>query len=374
MKLDKFLDNTVFKKYNKKINEIRDEFINEGCEKFLWTSFQEQEEAMEYTQELLKKKGELHENKKITTFLEQFKDIDWATEIAFIYPENYSSNFFVAQELAKNAKSCYIINNIFDEDDTVNWIAIFDKDKKETIQLMFHVIYSSYMSDNYGGYKLFGKGLMYYADALEYGGRMLQASWPLEFAHFQGNNTRRDTDPFILLESRKVTKMLVRQGYFTDELEIFRTFQEILLPVFQKWYIDSKNAIDSESKAWKDKFVDIKSELVGNGTIHSKWKSEQTLFQLVRKEYEDAIFQYRPTWLEPQSLDIYIPSLSIGIEYQGVQHFRPVDFFGGEEGFAHRQILDKNKKKKCADNNVKLVEWYYKEDITKSKLKEKLIV
>ncbi|MCI1958404.1 MAG: hypothetical protein LKJ25_02120 [Clostridia bacterium] len=104
----------------------------------------------------------------------------------------------------------------------------------------------------------------------------------------------------------------------------------------------------------------------------SKWKSEQTLFQLIKKYYTDAIFQYSPMWLEPQSLDIYIPSLLIGIEYQGVQHFKSVEFFGGEEGFVHRQKLDKLKKEKCIKNNVKLIEWYYNEDISKSKFKEKI--
>lgn len=32
-------------------------------------------------------------------------------------------------------------------------------------------------------------------------------------------------------------------------------------------------------------------------------------------------------------LDIYIPSLNTAIEYQGLQHFQPVDFYGGGKGF-----------------------------------------
>ena len=77
--------------------------------------------------------------------------------------------------------------------------------------------------------------------------------------------------------------------------------------------------------------------MVANGTIISKWKSEQTLFALVKKEYPDALFQFRPRWLEPQNLDIYIPSINVGIEYQGIQHYKSIDFFGGEEAFAYRQ-------------------------------------
>lgn len=40
----------------------------------------------------------------------------------------------------------------------------------------------------------------------------------------------------------------------------------------------------------------------------------------------------------------FFPNKNIGIEYQGIQHQRPVDIFGGEEGFKYRQELDKKKK------------------------------
>ncbi|MFJ5623995.1 hypothetical protein ACIQD3_14970 [Peribacillus loiseleuriae] len=46
-----------------------------------------------------------------------------------------------------------------------------------------------------------------------------------------------------------------------------------------------------------------------------------------------------------QSLDIYVPSQKTGFEYQGIQHFEPAAFFGGEEAFKHRVYLDELKKK-----------------------------
>lgn len=38
MDLDKFLKHKSFSKYKNGIEEIREEFIDEGCEKFLWTN------------------------------------------------------------------------------------------------------------------------------------------------------------------------------------------------------------------------------------------------------------------------------------------------------------------------------------------------
>ena len=45
---------------------------------------------------------------------------------------------------------------------------------------------------------------------------------------------------------------------------------------------------------------------------------EQVLFYFIRKHYSDAINRYTDTFLGRMELDIYIPSLKIGIEYDGV--------------------------------------------------------
>lgn len=61
----------------------------------------------------------------------------------------------------------------------------------------------------------------------------------------------------------------------------------------------------------------------------------------------------------PQRLDFYIPSLSVGIEYQGIQHYEPIDFFGGESGYNRRVILDRKKREYCKSHSIQLVEIPY---------------
>lgn len=97
------------------------------------------------------------------------------------------------------------------------------------------------------------------------------------------------------------------------------------MPFLQAMYLKAQNAGD-KNYDWKTAKSILKGELIENGIIISKWKHEQSLFLLVKKTYSDAIFQYRPEWLSPQSLDIYIPKLNVGIEYQGIQHYTDVDF------------------------------------------------
>ena len=43
------------------------------------------------------------------------------------------------------------------------------------------------------------------------------------------------------------------------------------------------------------------------------------------------------------------------IEYQGEQHFRSVDFWGGEEKFLERKKYDKMKEEYCNNMNIPLI-------------------
>lgn len=65
--------------------------------------------------------------------------------------------------------------------------------------------------------------------------------------------------------------------------------------------------------------------------------------------------------------DFYIENKNICIEYDGEQHFRPVDIFGGEESFNIQKKLDTIKNNFCKENNIKLIRipYFEKENINK---------
>lgn len=62
-------------------------------------------------------------------------------------------------------------------------------------------------------------------------------------------------------------------------------------------------------------------------------------------------------------------------EYDGAQHFKPVDFFGGEESFIKTRIRDKKKDDYCKKHNIPMLRLNYKmsDDEIISKLKENYI-
>lgn len=57
----------------------------------------------------------------------------------------------------------------------------------------------------------------------------------------------------------------------------------------------------------------------------------------------------------PLSYDFYIPSKNLLIEYQGEQHYKPVEVFGGEKAFITQQEHDKQKKEYAEKNNYNLL-------------------
>lgn len=58
---------------------------------------------------------------------------------------------------------------------------------------------------------------------------------------------------------------------------------------------------------------------------------------------------------KPLPFDFYLPYYNIVIEFDGEQHFRSIDFFGGEEKFQLQQKHDKIKDEFCKNNGITLL-------------------
>lgn len=61
--------------------------------------------------------------------------------------------------------------------------------------------------------------------------------------------------------------------------------------------------------------------------------------------------------------DFYLPKQNIAIEFDGIQHFKPITFFGGDKGFNLTQQNDNIKNNYCNKNNIKLIRIKYNENI-----------
>lgn len=84
---------------------------------------------------------------------------------------------------------------------------------------------------------------------------------------------------------------------------------------------------------------------------------------LIDNEFK-YISQYRIiTPIRQFIVDFYLPDYNIFIEYNGEQHYVPKEYFGGELTFQKQINRDNLLREYCKENNIKLIEISYKDDI-----------
>ena len=360
--------------YREDFEEVREEYNERGCEKFLiqlsWSDL-----PYRYaTKKLIEAAGEFPENEYVTAFLSQFRSIDTVHKACFLFPESFTTQFFVVTEVCKRAEQFHPIRNLFPDEEKLHYLAVFDKRNMNDILLMFHLLYSSSSQDFYGGYSLYDYSLPWYQTHLCSDGIVLRSPYlPDRLAKYQGSLPFYH-NPTKTVYVRRNIEHILACGYFSSELEFFLSLTRDIMPVFQWWYSDIAlyEEKDGFRTNWRLARTEIRTKLTADGIIKPKWKHELSLFHAVRKQYPDTLYQHRPDWLDKQSLDLYIPSLRTAIEYHGIQHYHPVAFFGGEEALEHRQELDRKKKSLCEENSVRLIEWMYDVEPTEENVRRLL--
>ena len=97
------------------------------------------------------------------------------------------------------------------------------------------------------------------------------------------------------------------------------------------------------------------------GEIKVKWFLDNNNFEYTQNK---PIGECK--YIQKLKFDFYIPKSNICIEYDGLQHFKPVLEFGGEKGFVTGKIRDGIKDKYCEDNGIKMIRlpyWLSNEEI-----------
>ncbi len=343
-------------------DELREEYIANDYDRFL-VQLSLNDLPYRYAAKECIIKAELpkEENPYVTAFLDQFSEYNSDHDACFLFPESYVSQFFVITEVCRRARVFQPIHSLFPDEDQVHYLAVFDKQNMDDVLLMFHLLYTNASQDLFGGYSLYDYSLLWYQTHLQEEGTVLRSPYlPDRTALYQGA-LPYCFNPVKTVYVRRNIKHILDSGYFTSELDFFLNLTTRIMPLFQWWYKDIAmyEEKDGYHTNWKLERTKIRTDLTEQGIIKPKWKHELSLFNAVRKRYPDTLYQYRPDWLGLQSLDIFIPSLNTGIEYQGIQHYRPIGFFGGEEALIARWELDQQKKKLCEANHVRLIEWPY---------------
>ena len=272
-------------------------------------------------------------------FIKQFQ-FNQAEECPFIYHEGNTQMFQCVLLVSKLALRHQKVKNLFPDDDTNVYFTTFPRDNPALISFMGFVLKKAMCVESFSIYGSDGNAIL---------GELRTKSVSKEAESFQ--------EKILQNVSENQFKEAISQLYEFS-------YTNFNVPVKQRYMnINAEFNLDVFGKLCEIMKID--------SGVSVRWKKEFYLYSLVKRYYSDTIYQFRATWLENQSLDIFIPSLNVGIEYQGIQHYESVDLFGGEDEFQKRKINDTKKREKCRENGIRLIEWPYTDKISVCNLENK---
>lgn len=109
----------------------------------------------------------------------------------------------------------------------------------------------------------------------------------------------------------------------------------------------------------------ICKESKGENMISNLLKNKKIDFEY-QKKFKDCFYKNNLFF------DFYLPKYNTCIEYDGEQHFKVIEYWGGENGLEQRKKRDKIKNEYCKNNDINLIRIKYDEDI--ESIKNKLIL
>lgn len=304
--------------------------------------------------ENLKTNDFLEENKTkiqcnyIEEYINQFSGFDFDKEIMFIYYEYKKNGYAVTNTITQYAKRKSKLKNLFSKDTSEIHVCVFDKSDYDYIG-----IFKEFINKNFVKNTLMINGIDIY-----------------EYKEYFNEYRKDNSGKFENIE--KSLKFIRKEiNVSSDEMK------KIIYLIFDNWYKSYSKTIEYNmhllnTSMYKEIVARILDTFFKNEMLDVKWKNEYRLYTIAHKFFRDSIYQYRPEWLTPQSFDVFIPSLNVAIEYQGIQHYQAVEIFGGEKGLENNKRRDEKKRSLCLEQNVILIEWNYQQEVNEFNFLEKI--
>ena len=235
------------------------------------------------------------------------------------------------------------------------------------LQKFYQYLYSVYTNHYYGVYNFF-----YYKEYTKYEGFFdsFKLNLPINYDEFIELYQNTDDTHFSFVDVYPLDKHY--KSEILDNRNViydlnFSTAAECRVKDNQ---IKFKNP--SETLTFIKQIRDEIREEFGIKTKNKNLINENLLYINLKKIFKKSkiLRNFRPNYLKGLELDFYLElgEKKIGIEYQGVQHYKPVKYFGGKKSFKNQKIKDKKKLKLCNQNKIILIEFPYTLDNTANNL------
>lgn len=168
-----------------------------------------------------------------------------------------------------------------------------------------------------------------------------------------------NTTPRSILQGSKCPKCSGNHSYTQEEY--VQKVKEInpnieVLDIYKGSHIKIKHKCLIDGFVWSITPTDV---LSGKGCPHcKKSKGEEIISNYLSANNVSYLTQYRFDDCKNilyLPFDFYLPNYNMCIEYDGEQHYKPIEYFGGEEKFIIQKQNDNIKTQYCQENNIKLL-------------------
>ena len=283
------------------------------------------------------------------------KDLYDDFNVYFYFSFCNSKPFYILFDFIQNADKIQIIQKEFDDDISINYKVTYKRSRIDEINFVFNTM----LYGNIKRVSIYGYTIQEIISSLVYECKLDYEEQLITNEKFQ--------------RLRKIVDLLKEKYNVSTDFELLKKMVDKYgASVIWNDWVNDNYLYPFVSQFSKEKYNDIYNHIIENGQFIPRWKSETEMFRLIKNYYPDAIYQYHADWLGKQSLDVFVPSIKVAFEYQGKQHYFPVDIFGGLEHFKYNKIRDNLKKDKLKNQAIDLIEWKYDEKIDLLNLKDKL--
>jgi len=128
------------------------------------------------------------------------------------------------------------------------------------------------------------------------------------------------------------------------------------------YYVDWQTKVEITCNIHGPFFQKPNSHLSGHGCHRcTESNGEKLIAGILEKNNINFIREYIiPNQKYKFRYDFYLPDLNVFIEFHGGQHYKPIDFFGGEEGFKDTKRRDIFKKELAKMVKIPIIVFNYK--------------
>lgn len=157
---------------------------------------------------------------------------------------------------------------------------------------------------------------------------------------------RKDNEQYIKELKIKNSDILPLEDYINSKTPILHR----CLIDNNEWYISPSNALRGEGCP--------KCRESNGERMVRQWLEGHNIEYIYQKTFDKCKDK------QLLSFDFYLPDYNMVIEFQGIQHYEPVEVFGGQNAFELQVKHDKIKSNYCKQNNIRLICIKYDEDIS----------